>query len=108
MQTRWPAARIAMLYGPPDSPVIEPIHNSWDEARRVKAEIAAVAECDRLVRKKYAVLLDCLSNRHRVRVDAVLALRIHIRLRLGFLRIEEFRDDLLSPDDVGFRRLSLW
>jgi len=66
MQTRWPGGSIAMLYGPPMAPVIEPLHNSLDEARRIKAEIAAVAECDQLVRKKYAVLLDCLSNRHRV------------------------------------------
>jgi len=34
MQTRWPGGSIAMLYGPPIAPVIEPLHNSLHEARR--------------------------------------------------------------------------
>jgi len=107
MQTRWPGGSIATLYGPPIAPVSEPLHNSLHKARPIKAEFAAVAECDQLVRKKCAVLLDCLSNRHRIRVDAVLALRIHIRLRVRSLRIREFRDNILSPDDVRLSRLSL-
>jgi hypothetical protein len=67
----------------------------------------ASRESDPLVRKKYAALLDCFSNRYRARVDADLALRIDIRLRVKFLRIKEFRDNILSPDNGGLSRLSL-
>ena len=51
--------------------------------------------------------MDCFFNRYRARVDADLALRIDFRLRVRFLRIKEFRDDILSPDDGGLSLLLL-
>jgi hypothetical protein len=40
MQTKWPGGSNRDAMRPPDSPVIEPLHNSLDEARRVRANIA--------------------------------------------------------------------
>jgi hypothetical protein len=43
MQTRWPGGSNRDAIRPPDRPVIEPLHNSFDEARRIDANIAVVA-----------------------------------------------------------------
>ena len=63
--------------------------------------------CDQLLRKKYAAILDCFFDLYRARVDPDLALRIDIRLRVRVLRIKEFRDNILSPDDGELSRLLL-
>jgi hypothetical protein len=41
MQTRWPGGSNRDAIRPPRCPVIEPLHNSLDEARRIRANIAS-------------------------------------------------------------------
>ena len=43
MQTRWPGGSNRDAIRPPDSPVIEPLHNSLHEGRRIRVDIPVVA-----------------------------------------------------------------
>ncbi len=106
MQIRRPGGSIALAQSAPRLvvSVIEPLISS--DGRRITPRLHGRASAAGLCEN--AVLLGCFSNRHRTRVDSVLALRLHNRLRFRFLRIEDFRDDLVSPDDVGLGTARFW